>query len=449
MSLGSVNNSKEYLKFGLVTLAFFFVIAAYTICKELKDVVFMAMVGKEYLKWAKPLAMCFLVPAILFYSYLVNKLKRYQLLYFFATFYGLIGLIFAYFLGDAKIGLYNTVLSSSRIFGWLFYFFIEGYSPFVVSVCWSFINSISTPKSVKKEYGFLVAGSKLGGVFTAYGAYLLMKNCSLNSYVWDHQVLIIISSLLLLCVIPTIFMLTKFVPASYLHGYEAAYKVDNGDKAKKVGLFEGIKLFLEQPYVLGIFSMLFFYEVINTILNNQRLILAGECSNEVSDLSATLFETQAYIHLASFFVSLIGTSTLLRFFGERKCLIAIPCIIGLLLSVFAFYPTYYSLVIVYMLIRIINNAISSPIREALYIPTIKEIKFQSKSWIDSFGSKFAKSIGAFSIAWAEKYVATCSMALFSVLNIYFVFIIPVWIGASYLLGKRYDSAINNNETIGK
>ena len=38
--------------------------------------------------------MCFLVPAILFYSYLVNKLKRYQLLYFFATFYGLIGLIF-------------------------------------------------------------------------------------------------------------------------------------------------------------------------------------------------------------------------------------------------------------------------------------------------------------------------------------------------------------------
>ena len=112
MSLGSVNNSKEYLKFGLVTLAFFFVIAAYTICKELKDVVFMAMVGKEYLKWAKPLAMCFLVPAILFYSYLVNKLKRYQLLYFFATFYGLIGLIFAYFLGDANIGLYNTVLSN-------------------------------------------------------------------------------------------------------------------------------------------------------------------------------------------------------------------------------------------------------------------------------------------------------------------------------------------------
>ena len=102
-----------------------------------------------------------------------------------------------------------------------------------------------------------------------------------------------------------------------------------------------------------------------------------------------------------------------------------------------------------MLIRIINNAISSPIREALYIPTIKEIKFQSKSWIDSFGSKFAKSIGAFSIAWAEKYVANCSMALFSVLNIYFLFIIHAWVAASYLLGKRYDSAINNNETIGK
>lgn len=449
MSLSSIDSKKnEYIKFGLVTLTFFFVIAAYTICKELKDVVFMAMVGKQYLKWAKPLGMIFLVPAILFYSYLVNRVKRYQLLYFYAAFYGFAGLVFAYFLGDPLIGLGNTTLSSERIFGWLFYFFVEGYSPFVVSVCWAFINSVSTPESVKKEYGFLVAGSKLGGVLTAFGACWLMKRCSLDSYVWDHQLLIIISSFLLLCVIPAIYALTKLVPASYLHGYEAAYKVDESSKKKKVGLFEGIKLFLEQPYVLGIFSMLFFYEVINTILNNQRLILAGERSTEVAQLSATLFETVGFIHLISFFVSLIGTSTLLRFLGERRCLVGIPFAIGGLLVVFALNPTYRMLGTVYILIRIINNAISSPIREALYVPTIKEIKFQSKSWIDSFGSKFAKSIGTFSIASAERLAAFYSVTLFSMLNCYFLIFVPAWIFASYLLGKRYDTAIKNNETIG-
>ena len=69
MSLSSVEKRNENIRFVLVGIAFFFVIAAYTICKELKDVVFMAMVGKQYLKWVKPLAMGFLVPAILFYSY--------------------------------------------------------------------------------------------------------------------------------------------------------------------------------------------------------------------------------------------------------------------------------------------------------------------------------------------------------------------------------------------
>jgi AAA family ATP:ADP antiporter len=448
MSLSSIEKRNENIRFVLVGIAFFFVIAAYTICKELKDVVFMAMVGKQYLKWVKPLAMAFLVPAILFYSYLVNKLKRYQLLYFFAALYGFLGLVFAYFLGDPEIGLPNTELSKMRLFGWLFYFFVEGYSPFVVSVFWSFVNSISTPKSVKKEYGFLVAGSKLGGVATAFGAYWLMLKCSSCTYVWDHQVLVIISSLLLLCVIPAIYLLTRMVPESYLHGYEAAYKADGGDKPKKVGLFQGLRLFVEQPYVFGIFLMLFFYEVINTILNNQRLILAGERSTEVAELSATLFKTVGIIHLITFFVSLIGTSALLRFFGEKRCLVSIPVIIGLLLVVFALNPTYHSLGAVYVIIRIVNNAVSSPIREALYVPTIKEIKFQSKSWIDSFGSKFAKSVGTLSIASAERYAALYGMTLFSMLNVYFVAIIPLWIFASYKLGKRYDQAVGRNETIG-
>lgn len=436
----------SFIKFTLVTLTFFFVIAAYTICKELKDVVFMAMVGKQYLKWAKPLGMIFLVPGILFYSYLVNRVKKFQLLYFYAAFYGFLGLVFAYLLGDVNIGLPNTVLSSSRIFGWLFYFYVEGYSPFVVSLCWAFINSVSTPNDVKKQYGFLVAGSKLGGVFTAFGAYFLMQKCSINSYVWDHQLLVIISSMLLLCVIPAIYTLTKLVPEKFLHGYHGNEKVV--EKKKNTSLFEGIKLFIKQPYVLGIFSMLFFYEVIHTILNNQRLILAGERSSQISQLSATLFHTQGMIHLVSFFVSLIGTSTLLRLFGEKKCLIGIPLVFAGLLFLFSTNPNYQMLGIIYILIRIVSNAILTPLREALYIPTIKEIKFQSKSWIDSFGSKFAKSIGTMSIAGAEKIAAFYGAGLFSVLNGYFALLLSVWTGAAILLGRRYEKAVNNNEIIG-
>ena len=63
-----------------------------------------------------------LVPAILGYSYLVDKLRRYQLLSFYSILYGIMGLFFAYLLSHPVIGLTNTVSSPDRIFGWVFYF---------------------------------------------------------------------------------------------------------------------------------------------------------------------------------------------------------------------------------------------------------------------------------------------------------------------------------------
>ena len=61
--------------------------------RELKSSIFMSTVGKEYIPWARMMAMIILVPGVLFYSFLVDKMRRHQLLYFYSIAYGLMGFL--------------------------------------------------------------------------------------------------------------------------------------------------------------------------------------------------------------------------------------------------------------------------------------------------------------------------------------------------------------------
>jgi AAA family ATP:ADP antiporter len=81
----------------------------------------------------------------------------------------------------------------------------------------------------------------------------------------------------------------------------------------------------------------------------------------------------------------------------------------------------------------------------LYIPTVKEIKFKSKSWIDAFGSKFAKTTGSTFNLFVE-FVG--DGFIFTAYSFFFAGIIGIWVTAAYLLGKRFEKAVENNEVIG-
>ena len=267
----------EKLKFFLLTIAFCLVIGAYTIVKELKDTVFVGIVGNEFLPKAKFLVIFFLIPAALLYATLVDSIRRYQLLSFYCFLYGAILLIFTYMLGSPSYGLDNMDTSPWRLFGWAFYFVLEGFSPFVVGVFWAFANSVSDPSEAKTSYATMVAGSKVGGMLAALFAWYMMSNLRKIPY-FDfsdtiaHQILLGVSAFLLLCVPVIIYILMNNVPGRYLHGYEVVYKKEKKESKAGVGgsgMLSGLQIMLESPYILGIFALVFFYESLNVVLSFQ------------------------------------------------------------------------------------------------------------------------------------------------------------------------------------
>jgi AAA family ATP:ADP antiporter len=447
------------LKLIFLSLIYFFIIAAYTVMKELKDSIFTYTVGRTYIPDAKIASMIVLIPAILLFAFLVDRMRRYQLLMLYSILFGLIGFVCAFLIGDPVVGLDNTSTSPYRLFGWFFYFFIESYSPFTVALFWSFANSISTPQESQAGYSYMVAASKIGGALSA-GIAACFFSASFN--VWTpllsstarHQVVIAVCSLLLLCVPVVLFFLMKMVPGQSMHGYEAAYQVEK-EKAKqdkaKTGLFAGLKLLIENPYVMGIFAYIFFYEVLNVILAYQRLVFTAQGSSCASDLSSALSFQIFLMHALGFILSIFVTPYILKRFGERVGLWFVPVSIGAIVLLFVLFGSWscYALTIAFVVIRAINYAISYPVRESLYVPTLKDIKFKSKSWIDTFGTKFSKTVGSSANKTMDVVLKLFGETVaYSLEIMVFGIIIGAWIVVAILLGRRYDKAINNNEVIG-
>ncbi len=134
-----------------------------------------------------------------------------------------------------------------------------------------------------------------------------------------------------LCIPFTYIFLNKRVPKRYLHGYEAVYQFEKERKEQheeRPGIFDGLTMFLKWPYLLGIFGMVFFYDVISAILSYQSLGIAQGGARGLYEVSSFLLQHDLWMHLAGLFISLLGTSYLMTRFGERVCLMLIPLLTG-------------------------------------------------------------------------------------------------------------------------
>ncbi len=452
--LGSIRQlwtieKQERAKLFIVSSIFALVIMAYTILKEMKDIVFVEVVGKEYVPAAKIISIFILIPAVLFYSYLVNKVRRHNILCFYSIAYGILGLVFVHFIGHPEIGVMNTDTSPWRLFGWIFYFFVEGASPFLVGVAWAFSNSIFSPKEAKNYYAFVVAFSKVGGVLSACFGWFLLSQHVIAPLVVKEQLLQFIPSIVLLFVPVVVWFLRKKVSARYMHGYEAVYEYEKEVKQRpeQPGLFSGAKLLVRNPYVMGIFSIIFFYEVLNAVLSLLRIYYS--LGGGLEEFSSRLFLLTMEYHAVGFLIALFGTQALLRLFGERRCLLLVPIIIGAVLFMFLFVGTFAAFNVAFVAMRATNYGFFYPVRESLYIPTVKAINFQSKAWIDAFGTKLAKGTGSLFNMIATYTLSVGGFLAAQMLHAgFFAIIIGIWIFVAHLLGKRYTRAIETNEVIG-
>lgn len=449
-------DKQEREKIFWLAVAFFCVIGSYTVLKEMKDVLFAQIVGSNYLYKVKFLSMFVLLPATLLYAKLVDRMSRFKLLVFYSLLYGIGGIVIAYFLSDPVIGLGNAVANPDRTFGWFIYLFYEGIVPFVVSVFWSFANSVTAPETAKKGYTLLIAGSKIGGMFTAGIAWAMFCPGSIfgsfaMSSIFMHQALLVGASILLVISPAIIYYLLQEAGEKSLHGYEAVHKYEEQQEKKgetETGMLSGLFMLFKHPYIMGIFGMMFFYELVNVVLGIQRTVLMQACSKDAAAFTGVMFKQRFWMHFVGLVISFFGTRVLIKRLGEQVCLILIPITTGILLMYFMFAYNEQAVLWVFMVLGMMNYAFSSPLREALYIPTVRDVRFKSKAWIESFGQRFAKACGSGVIGSIQHVAVIGSPVYLSLFSGFFAGVIVLWTMVALLLGRKYASVIKKGEVIG-
>ena len=439
------------LKLLLLSSCFFFVIASYSIIKPLKTSVFNSLVGIDYLPMTKYLTIILMIPAMFLYSSLVDRVRRYQVAYFFFSLYALLCLLFAYFLMHPAYGLTNTFQSKYRVLGWAFYVLMDFFPIFIVSTFWAFTNSVNSPDSAKDDYGYIVSASKIAGITSPLVGWSLI-----NMTGWTKTgtipLLVGICSVLLILAAVMMLQLIRRVPGKYLHGYEAVYQLEKERKketAKRGGMrgfFDGFKLMITQPYLFGIFGLVYSYEIISALLDYQMQFMAvAQYKNDIGDIASfNLLYTSAFQGLGLFF-AFFGTRKLLKRLDVQICLVSVPVLVSVLLLGLKAFPTLVGVSIAMVFLRALNYGFNVPIREILYIPTIKDVKFKSKAWIDSFGRTFSKTSGATINLMAMGHGPTACFA--TGINVSLV-IVVVWMLISVGVSRRYMDVVRSGSAIG-
>ncbi|MBY0353355.1 hypothetical protein K2W90_03255 [Candidatus Babeliales bacterium] len=439
-------DANEIKKLFLLAFSFFFIIASYSILRSLKTSIFLGLVGKEYQPMTRLIAIVIMFPAMLGYAKLVDKFKREQIVYTIIGIYAIASIIFAILLAHPTIGVQNTFTSPYRFIGWGFEIFMDLYSALVVSTFWSFVNSVCTPMFAEKGYGTIVAISKIGGIAAALIGLLITRSGLETSS--SIPLLTASAGIFLLLSILLVRSIIKTIPDSYLHGYQAAFVEEKKaeKQLKKPGIFEGLRLMITEPYVLGIFGILYSMEIISIIFDYQmQVLMSVEMNNHIGSMSSFMFIYTATFQVCTFLFAFLGTSTLLKKIGVRACLIITPLVLGLLSLIMLSWPSLWITFFILVILRALNYGFNQPVREILYIPTVKDIQFKSKAWIESFGKTFSKASGS-AFSWIS---ITTNPLLCIRTNAIFSFAISAfYLVIVFFLGRRYAKTVENNEVIG-
>lgn len=427
----------ELKKFLLLALGFFFIIGSYWPLKTLKESIFTNFVGPECEPIAKILSLFASFLIVLGYSRLVDIFSKQKIIYLVTISYGFVGLIFASFLYHPVIGVQNTATSPYRLIGWFFFLFIESYIALMVPLYWSFINDIVATEDAKKGYGLIIFGAQFGGfLFTLFGNIL---SSDISSYATNVPFIALSSFALFFSIPAVVFILMKSVNPESLKSYQEKCHIETTSEKKSIGFFDGLKVLLTQPYVAGIFGVIFFHEAISTIMYFQLPIMVKKTYLHAPLINKFFFDYALSIQAVACLFGLTGTSFFQRRYGIKFCIIAYPITLGAASFYYFMHPTISTIFYVMLVAKALNYAFNQPTREVLYIPTSTSIKYKAKMWNDMFGMRFAKSFASSFNRLTRASLPLVAPAVFC--------LIALWLCLARMLGNRFNQVTKEKKII--
>lgn len=445
-------DKEEFKKFLRMGLIFALIIGVYWTLRPLKDAVFIQLVDKLHLPYAKTVSVLALLPLVMFYTKLLERTSREKMLIILPAFYGVAvfcfaaAMIFAQVPSEAIAARSFFPYIATKALGYSWYLFVESFGSLVVALFWAFAADTTEPTSAKRGFPLVVALGQMGGIISPYTIGGLPHRLGFKT---DALSMICLGVLILL-IIPLVRYFLKATPKALLTSFHGKNE-QQIESEQEPGFLEGLRLMLKHRYLIGIFAANFIYEVIVTIFDFNFKVAAGAQYTGVA-LSNYLSIYGSSVNIVSLLCLLLGISNVTRYLGVGVALAAMPIIVGCALFGFL---TLNSLSFLFALMvgsKAINYALNGPALKQLYIPTTQDVRFKAQAWIETFGSRASKEVGSIFNMLLTPLQST--FGLISGRSYYLMLsgslgfpLLALWLLVAVFLGKTFKKAIEEKRVV--
>lgn len=440
---------KKFLRMGLI---FALIIGVYWTLRPLKDAVFIQLVDKLQLPFAKTASVLTLLPLVMFYTKLLEKTSKEKMLVILPVFYGIavlcFGILMQFFQCPAEESVQRSFLflAFMKILGYLFYVFVESFGSLVVALFWAFSADTTEPSSAKRGFPLVVTLGQIGGIVLPYsvGGLPFRLGCTTDT------LSMIILGVLTILIVPLVHYLLRATPKTLLASFHGTNERKE-ESQQEPGFLEGLKLLLKHRYLLGIFAVNFVYEIVVTIFDFNFKVAAGTQYSGVA-LSNYLSVYGSSVNTVSLLCLLLGISNVTRFLGVGVALAAMPVIVSSALFGFLSINSLTFLFILMVGSKAINYALNGPALKQLYIPTTPDVKFKAQAWIETFGSRTSKQAGSmFNMSLSPLQSAFGELAgksYYLLLSGVLCFpLLAFWLIVAIFLGRTFKKAVKESKVV--
>lgn len=434
----------ELRKFLILAFAFGLVIGSYWSMRVIKDGFFNQMVGVDFVPRAKILSVVLFSLVMFVFSNIVDYFKKHQLFLVVGAFYSLIffGIAFADWMHLPELTMFPFNLIPGRMIGWAYYIGVESLGGILVSaVFWAFVLSTTTTSLGKKGFPIIYIGGQIGQlVGTTFVKQFVHK--------FGHPLTIVCTTLPIL-LLPLLIEFLLMTTPTHLMVNDQGISADGvaaGTKKSKPSMMEGLKLIASHPYLVGLAVVSTVYEVVGTIIDFQfKKTAAGIYSKEM--LTSYFASFGQLLAILSLLFAVLGTSFIVRTLGVRVCLLGYPTVIALCVLAIMMKPTLGVFFIAMAAVKGFSYTLNNPVKELLYLPTSKDVKYKAKGFIDGLGGKASKAGGS---AITDRILAMTggsSTALLQIGGLVSLGIVGAWVIVAFAVGKTYHDLVTNKKII--
>ena len=346
-----------------VVFSFLFVVvlmSAYYILRPVRDAMASDWTDAE-VSWLWTLNFFISTVIVALYGIMVSKF-RFRLLV--PAMYGIFAgsFIIFYVLGS----IYEDRILIDKAF----YVWVSVFSLFHISVFWSFMSELFSKEQSSRLFGVIAVGASVGGLMGP--SITAIFSVSLGT-----DKLMLIASTMLLIPIPIIFFLqslkTKELNNEVLNTPISNQSIGGNPLA-------GFKMFFSNPYLLSIGVFILLYTGISSFVYFELKNLLSDFSRP--ERSVIWAQMDLAVNILAISTGLFATGRIVTRFGMPATIAMVPIIICIGLLILAISPLLGVVMILQIVRRAGNYAVTRPAREMLFTLVNQETRFKAKPVID-------------------------------------------------------------------